>query len=409
MSHSKGRQHMRRYSVLFGLAASAALAAAGCGDNGATVTSGSASADYMDGYTSDVPPGNPDTSRPKVTHTVLDQRVRDYNEALRTASLKLVRSLPTLAQIKKVKTAADPRRAYEEELDKMLEDTRFTERMIKWWKDTMRMSGGANGDAPSRNTAPNLAARITVEGKPFTDLFTQPSNNCPEYDNNAHAFADGECQNGAPAQAGVLTNPGVHYQFYGNMAFRRVRWVQETFVCTKFPAEYSDKPISKNGADYVSPWPFESIATAPIDFQDTKSVVCANCHTTINHIAPLFGYFDKNGQYQSALSVMTPTATPVTTEISHWLQPGETTHWRFGEAVKDLGELGQAMADDPDVHECVVTRLYNFAMSKEDVVNDLSTVPFEVLDPYMATYYQNDMNLKATLRAVFTSADFVRY
>ena len=397
---------MRRYSMLFGLVAGASLAAAAC-DSAPTGT-GSGSTDLPD-HPIIPTPEVPENTRPAVTHTVLDQRVKDYNEALRTASLKLVRALPTLAQIKKVKTSAEPRRAYEEELDKMLADPRFTERMIKWWKDAMRMSGGANGDAPSRNTAPNLAARITVEGRPFTDLFTQSSNNCPEYDTDARAFVDGECQNNAPAQAGVLTNPGVHFQFYGNMAFRRVRWVQETFVCTKFPAEYSAAPVSKNGADYVSPWPFESIATAPIDFQDTKSVVCANCHTTINHIAPLFGFFDKNGQYQNTLAVMTPTATPVTTEISHGLQPGETTHWRFGEPVADLAGLGDAMANDPDVHECAVTRLYNFAMSKEDVVNDLSTVPYEVLDEYMITFYQSNMNLKSTLRAIFTSADFVRY
>jgi len=400
---------MRRYSMLFGLAAGASLALTAC-DSAPTGSGSGSGSDSLPGHDLiPVPEFQGPPSRPAVTHTVLDQRVKDYNEALRTASLKLVRALPTLAQIKKVKGSAEPRRAYEEELDKMLADPRFTERMIKWWKDAMRMSGGANGDAPSRNTAPNLAARITVEGRPFSDLFTQASNNCPEYDADARAFVDGECQNNAPVQAGVLTNPGVHYQFYGNMAFRRVRWVQETFVCTKFPAEYSATPVQKNGADYVSPWPFESIATAPIDFQDTKSVVCANCHTTINHIAPLFGYFDKNGQYQSALAVMTPTAMPVTTEISHWLQPGETTHWRFGEPVKDLGELGDAMANDPDVHECAVTRLYNFAMSKEDVVNDLATVPYEVLDEYMSVYYQNQMNLKATLRAIFTSADFVRF
>src|SRR4029079_7540717 len=132
----------------------------------------------------------------------------------------------------------------------------------KWWRDIMRMGGAADGDAPSRNTAPNLAARITVEGKPFSELLTSPSNNCPEYDADARAFVDGECNSGAPVEAGVLTNPGVHYQFFGHMAFRRVRWVQETFVCTKFPAESSATPTSKNGADYVSPWPFESVATA---------------------------------------------------------------------------------------------------------------------------------------------------
>lgn len=273
---------------------------------------------------------------------------------------------------------------------------------------TRRPAAAADGK-PSRNTAPNLAARITVEGRPYTDLFTSPSNNCPEYDGNAKAFVDGECNSGAPVESGILTNPGVHYQFYGSMAFRRTRWFQEVFVCTKFPAEYSDKPVQKNGADYVSPWPFESIANAPIDFQDTKSVVCANCHTTINHVAPLFANFDANGMWQNQISVMTPLVDPVPSEISHWLQPNEVTSWRFGEPVADLAELGGAMAADPDVAECGVTRMYNFAMSKEDVVDSLATVPYEVLDEYMITYYQTGFNLKATLKQIFTSADFVRF
>ena len=49
----------------------------------------------------------------------------------------------------------------------------------------------------------------------------------------------------SPASAGVLTDPAVMRQFYSNMAFRRVRWVQETFACTKFPAEVSTEPTGR--------------------------------------------------------------------------------------------------------------------------------------------------------------------
>lgn len=394
--------------MLFGLMACAALAVTAC----------ESAPDPGTGQTSDDPagqpalpePANPEAAnRPDVAHTVLDDRVVDYNEALRTASLKLVRALPTLEQIKRIQSASDPRRAYDDELDAMLADPRFAERMVKFWRDSMRMAGGAADGKPSRNTAPNLAARITVEGRPFTELFTSGSNNCPEFDGTAKVFNDGECNSGAPVEAGVLTNPGVHYQFYGNMAFRRTRWVQEVFVCTKFPAEYSETPIQKNGADYISPWAFESIANAPIDFQDTKSVVCANCHTTINHVAPLFANFDANGMWQGQISVMTPLVEPIPSEISHWLQPGEVTSWRLGQPVADLAELGVAMADDPDVSECAVARMYNFAMSKEDIVDSLATVPYEVLDNYMFTYFQSGQSLKATLKAILSSPDFVRF
>jgi hypothetical protein len=346
----------------------------------------------------------------KAGSQILDSRPKDYNEALRTASLKLVRQLPTLAQIKNVSGAKDQKAAYETEIDAMLADTRFQERMIKWWKDVMRMGGGANGKAPSRDSAPTFAARIMAEGRPFTDLFTASTNNCPTYDNMAHAFVDGTCQSGAPAESGVLTDPGVMYQFYGSMAFRRVRWVQEIFVCTKFPAEYSPTPVHKGSADYTSPWPFASIATAPIDFQDTKSVICANCHTTINHVAPLFANFDENGAYQPKIAVKTPTAPDaVPTEMAHWLQPGETTSWRLKTPAADLPALGAAIAKDPDVGECAVTRMWNFTMSKEDVVSDLATVPAAVLKPYLAEFEGNGQNLKKTLRAMLTSDDFTHF
>lgn len=343
----------------------------------------------------------------------LSTRTRDYSEALRTASLKLVRALPTLKQIKHVgdaKGESNKRAAYEEELDAMLDDPRFQERMIKWWKDVMRLGGAAQNGKPSRDTAPIFAARVMAEEAPFSALFTQTTNTCPGYDYDAHAFVDGNCDNDVPTHAGVLTNPGVMHQFYGSMAFRRVRWVQEIFVCTKFPAEYSATPVHKGAADYTSPWAFESVATAPIDFQDTKSVICANCHTTMNHLAPLFGNFDENGAFKASIQVMTPTAPDaIPTELGHWLRPGETTHWRMSKPVADLPALGAAIADDPDVSECAVARMWNFAMSKEDIVSDLATVPLAVIQPFIAEFQGNGQNLKQTLRSMLTSDDYLRY
>lgn len=344
------------------------------------------------------------------TLDALSQRKLDWSEALRTASLKLVRALPTLAQIKHVQGAADKREAYEEELDAMFADVRFQERMIKWFQDSMRVGGGAQNGKPSRNTAPVFAARVVVEEQPWSELFTAPNNTCPTYDNQSRAFVDGDCNNGVPGVAGLLGDPGVMYQFHGSMAFRRVRWVQEVFLCTKFPAEYSDAPVHMGAADYTSPWEFETVASSPIDFRDTSSVICANCHTTMNHIAPLFANFDEAGQYQNSIQVTTPTTPdPVKTELGHWLVPGETTHWRQGQPAKDLVELGQAIAADPDVAECAVARAYNFAFSKEDIVTDLATVPPSVLAAHVAEFQKNGQNLKKTMRAIFASDDFVRF
>lgn len=336
------------------------------------------------------------------TDPALLAREVDYNEALRTASIKLMRRVPSLDQIRKVQNAADPKAAYEEELDAMLGSPEFASRMVKFWRDTMRMGGD------DLDTAPVLAAKLMAEGGSLSDLFTLTSGNCPTFDGTT--FAAGDCDNNVPQHAGVLTNPAVMRQFYGNMAFRRTRWVQEIFLCSKFPAEAAATPVQKDGKDYTSPWAFESVATAPIDFQDTQSVVCANCHTTMNHIAPLFANFDENGMWTNGIAVQTPIAPdPVTTELSHWLAPGETTAWRFGQEVADLPALGQVLSEEPAVSECLTARMWNFAMSKEDIVADLATVPYGVIDPFVTELSSNGGDMKKVLRSMMTSEDFVSF
>ena len=103
------------------------------------------------------------------------------------------------------------------------------------------------------------------------------------------------------------------------------------------------------------------------------------------------------------------TPDPVTTETSHWLRAGETTSWRLGEAAADLPALGKAIAADPDVAECAVARMWNFAMSKDDIVTDRTTVPREVIQPFIDTFLSNGKNLKEVLRSILVSDDFIRF
>jgi len=347
--------------------------------------------------------GAGDPGSDPATDPVLSKRVVDYNEALRTASLKLTRRLPTLETIKKVADASEKKAAYEEELERMLDSSAFDARMVKFWRDTMRVGGG------DLDSAPVFAAKLMAEGRDFTELFTASTGTCPSFDGTAETFAEGNCNNNVPAHAGVLTNPAVQSQFYGNMAFRRVRWVQEVFYCGAFPAEVQATPTLVDGKDYSAPWPFESISNAPIDFRDTSSVVCANCHATMNHVAPLFANFDADGMWSNSIQVETPLApTPVTTELGHWLPAGQNTAWRFGVEVADLPALGQAIAADPMVAECLVARMWNFALSKEDIVNDRATVPYEVIDPFVYEF-EKTYDLKDTLRKIMRSEDFVSF
>ena len=70
---------------------------------------------------------------------------------------------------------------------------------------------------------------------------------------------------------------------------------------------------------FTSPWAFDldhgRHDGAPINFQDTSAVICANCHTTMNHFAPLFAQFDAAGVYQTTIQVHTPTPTNPLTKL----------------------------------------------------------------------------------------------
>jgi hypothetical protein len=342
--------------------------------------------------------------------TVLDDRVVDYNEALRTAAFKLVGNAPTLQQTLDLKGAAKPADAYAAMIDGMIADARFATRMIAFWQNTMRLGGPAAGGKPSRDTAPTFAARLVFEGKPYTDLFTATMHTCPTFDGKA--FADGECPNG-PITAGVLTDPGVHAQYFGNLAMRRNRFFQETFVCKKQPAEVTAHPIPKGNGSYTSPWPFDSISGTDnggrIDFHDVSSAICANCHSSSNHRAPLFANYDEKGQYQTSIQVHVPIAGTPLAVLTDWLPPGEKTAWKFGVPADDIGQMGAAMAADEEVLSCAVRRMWNYAMSKGDVVADAADVPDSVIAEPMKQFKANGFNLRDVLRTMLVSPDFVRF
>jgi len=341
----------------------------------------------------------------------IDQRQVNYGEALRTAALKLVGDLPTLADIQSVTDA----NSYAAMIDKYLADPRFVTHQLQWWRDTLKtgQAGMQTGKGmPSYDTAATFAAEVVANDRPFTDLFTAATNTCPTFSNGT--FTDASCSNGVTTAAGLLTDPGLMSQYYANMAFRRVRFVQETFVCSKFPAEFSANPQIMGAGAYTSPWPFTSItggASAKINFQDTSAVICANCHTTENHIAPLFGHFDQNGQYSATkFQVLVPSTGNPTATLADWLPANEQFYWRNGGTpVTDVPGLGAQIAADPAVTQCMVTREWNYAMDRGDVVNDVATVPSVVTDPFVQDFKANGLKIKHLLKTIYTSDDFVKF
>lgn len=342
----------------------------------------------------------------------LAKREYDYGAALRIAALRLTGDLPSVTEIAEVASTdlAANKVAYEARVTEYMTRPTFARQMLMFWRDTFRM-----GNTAELDTAPTLAAQLSVENGSYMNLFTQAANNCPTLDVNTGVFTPAECPGNGP-KAGVLSNPGAMKHYFGNLAFRRVKWIQENFDCTKFPvpAELLGAPTDVGGqSPFTGVWPFLSIAGTTnggrINFHDVSAVICANCHQTLNHIAPLFANFDDQGVFQPNISVPLPIDGSPVAVIGDWLPPGEVTSWRFGVATADIPAMGAAMAADPLVAKCGVARVWNWALGKKDIVDALEEVPIETIQANVDAFTASGFKLKDLIYGVYTSEDFTKF
>jgi len=341
----------------------------------------------------------------------LAARAVDYSAALRVAALRLTGELPTLSEIRQVAGAAEGaarKAAYETLIDRYLGGPRFARQMFRFWQDTLKL-----GDDPVLDTAPGFVTKLVVDDRSVLEALTASSGTCTSFAPDTGQFTPANCTN-APAAVGLLTHPGMNAQFFSNFGFRRVRWVQETFACTAFPAEIAATATSVGGTEpYTGAFPFTSIAGRAtggrVDFRSTSSVICANCHSNINHIAPLFAHFDAAGAYQAGFAVPTPLPDAPPAQLADYLPAGEPLAWRSSAPVTDMASLGAAIAADPDVSACLVARLWNWALGKSDIVDSSTRVPPATIDAQVAAFSAGDHRVRAALRNIFTSDDFVRF
>ena len=238
-----------------------------------------------------------------------------------------------------------------------------------------------------------------MQDRPYTDLFTAASGTCPTFDGTTFTAAD--CGNAAPT-AGVLTDPGLMSQYYANMAFRRVRFIQEAFVCSPFPAEYTSNTKPMGAGTYTSPWGFDSItggSSAKIKLSGhVRDHLRELSHHPQSHRASVRSLRHERAVRSNNFQVLVPVpGNPIAT-LADWLPAGQGFAWRDGTSVTDIPSLGKAIAADPDVARCAVNRVWDFAMSRGDIVNDLATIPPVVTDPIVSDFNAGGMKLKSVIR-----------
>jgi hypothetical protein len=365
----------------------------------------------------------------------LNSRVYDFNAALHIAALRLTGAPPTEAEQNQISNAGNQtaqQTAYNALIKNYLARPTFATQMFYYWRDTFKTGGGLTATAatlydtfdPVYDTAAAFATELTATNGDFRQLFTASTGTCPTFDTATGVATPANCTNGAPT-AGVLTDAGIMTNFFSNFSFRRIRWINEIFNCQAFPQEVVSGPgiIEPNAsAPYTSPWPFTSVPTIAangglgrIDFQSVSSAICADCHTTINHEAPLFAYFDLNGKYQPVISVPTPlppptgSTTPPVAVMTDYLVPGETTAWRYQVEAPTIPAFGADMAADAGVAECAVARIWNLALGKPDIVDYLETVPTDVIATQVSAFKADGYKINDMFYNVFTADDFVKF
>jgi hypothetical protein len=377
-------------------------------------TSTDTQADPSGGFRATLPPSIADADK-----LALSDGKIDYTLALRSAALKLTGNYPTLAEIKQLQNAADQTTVYSQLIDGYINRPSFNQQILQFWRDTFKMGGTLPVVTPTGTVnvnlefAPTYAAFLIAKGDNFSKLVTGDTGTCQTYSPATDTFTATPCAN-SPA-VGILTDQGVHAQFYSAMAFRRVRWFQEALLCSRFPSETNGPKVQYTGGVYNSPWDIKTITgalndpKALVDFQDTSSLICANCHSTINHQAPLFGNFGATGMYAATLQVLTPVAGNPVSKLSDWLPAGEVLSYRFGQPTPTIKDFGAAMAADPAFKACMATRIWNWAMSRGDVVVDQALLTPDFAAQLTQQIDSNNWNLKEFIRATYKSAYFIRY
>ena len=378
-------------------------------------TSTDTQADPTGGFRATLPPSVVDSDKLALQDTKID-----YMLALRSAALKLTGNYPTLAEIKQLQNATDQTAVYSQLIDNYINRPTFNQQILQFWRDTFKMGGMLPVTTPTGMVnvnlefAPTYAAYLIAKGENFTKLVNGNAGTCQTYNPATDTFAPTTCTN--TNAVGILTDQGVQAQFYSAMAFRRVRWFQEALLCSRFPAETNGPKVQYQGGVYNSPWDLKSISGAVndpkalVDFQDTSSLICANCHSTINHQSPLFANFGATGMYVAgAIQVKTPVAGNPDSKMIDWLPAGEPFAYRLGQPTPTVKEFGDAMAADPAFKACMATRLWNWAMSRGDVVVDQAILTPDFSAQLTQQIDANNWNLKEFIRGVYKSAYFIRY
>lgn len=280
-----------------------------------------------------------------------------YAQALRSATVKLVGTLPSVEDTQAV--LAEGESAYNARIDNLLDQSVNTNLgpQLRGFYRSMFLMGGTVGPV-NYDLVPNLAAHLVLEGKPVTELVTADycvGNNFQPLDETV--VANQELCRGEPdlARRGGVISQRPFLKKFGQedtVNMRRVSVVHQLFSCGIYP-DTSDPTKLNRTNDAQSNWPMNTNDTPddPADdyadpslglpandpasplrlskkyqgkLKGDAGAECHQCHGHLNQRRGVFTVYDIEGIYDGARTINEVENPEVNGSLDYCGQLGDT-------------------------------------------------------------------------------------
>ena len=110
----------------------------------------------------------------------------------------------------------------------------------------------------------------------------------------------------------------------------------------------------------------------------------------------------------NAVAVSMGKCAPISIRVNPNVDPKTHPYISTGLKQNKFG-IAAAVAADPAFASCMVNRIWNWGMSRPDVIDDGATLTTDLASKLTTELMGNNWNLKKSVRSVFTSDSFVSF
>lgn len=266
----------------------------------------------------------------------------------------------------RTRISEDPKRAVQTIVADWLSAPYFATAAREMIQHKLQVSGDRDGI--NFNLPGNLAQYIVERGLPYSTIIT--ANYCIDDEG-----AEGDCDSGAPFNAGVLGTRAYLASRAGRFNLTRASTMMLAFACSHYPMDTTVQPrVAKE--TLVTMFRAETAeeqmeAAAAAGFGN--GLECYACHGQFAAHAQVFVRFDEDGNYHEDATGLQDTAQGAelgrsknklfTSHFAEAAQAKSNASQMFGQSVDDLAGAAQILATSPEFVACGARNLLEYALA----------------------------------------------